>query len=161
LGLNSLRNTRPDILALPYYANGSLGVQVGVTLGLQELLKVSQGIVAGLGRIHTCGFAFDLAVKYSLRRLRRPLPVTLVRAGEYRAEQSRPHHLQVGRAARSRLNVATVGPAFTSLSLAIPGGQWRILYECRKPLTSNATQRKIQRGRFPDGVFLPHVPPRI
>lgn len=158
-------------LALPYFERGSLKAKIkDKPLELREFMKTAQGILAGVGRIHS---------KQLLHLDIKPANILLSSAGTPLVGdfgQSRrlskggtvsfPDTYKWGMAPEIwQTGIATLYSDIYQL-----GG---LLYRCvngdpvfqsqKSALSTNdALQRQILKGRFPDTrFFLPHVPKRI
>lgn len=163
----------PDFvaLALPYFDNGSLAARIKTNpLGLRDLLRLAQSVVAGLTRIHTGGFIhLDLKPSNILfddserplisdfgqsRRLMANGTVTFPAVYKWSMP---PETL--------KLHVATIESDIYQLGLLLyRAANGDLPYTLQKALlkTGAELQHKIERGRFPDRqFFLPHVPRRI
>lgn len=158
-------------LALPYFPDGSLQARIkDKPLGLRDLMKTSQGILHGVGRIHSKGLLhLDL----------KPSNILFNNSGT-------PLIADFGQSRRVSVTGTVTFPAI--YRWAMPPEVWQthvataqsdihqlgaLLYRCANgnPLyelqkaaisTNDELQRRIMKGRFPDSrVFLPHVPKRI
>lgn len=154
-------------LAMPYYSAGSLADRIkDRPLALTELLRVAQGVLAGMAHIHTVGYVhFDI----------KPANVLF-------SETETPMIADFGQARTMANGIVTVDrvdawlvPPETIVSrkgsvLSDVYQAGLLLYSmlngddfCRalRPDKLKA-QELIQRGKFPDRQkFLPHVPKRL
>jgi serine/threonine protein kinase len=158
-------------LALPYFANGSLKPRIKDNpLRLKDLLKMAQGVLAGLARIHSGGF----------------LHLDLKPANILFDDSDSP---LIGDFGQSRKVSATGTVNWPSMySWAMPPEVWDnhvatvesdihqlgvllyrsangdLVYDAQKSAITNNDElhKRIARGKFPNpAVFLPHVPKRI
>ncbi len=161
----------PDIIALimPFYPNGSLMDRIGDRpLQLSEVQRIAQSVLAGLAHIHQIGFIhFDLKpsnVLFSKRnqplvadfgqsRIISPTGVVTVPP---MYETARPPEVIRTSVATTHADIYQVG---LLLYRALNGDPF---YEAQIPANSNALERMIEKGRFPDRHrFMPHVPSRL
>jgi eukaryotic-like serine/threonine-protein kinase len=158
-------------LALPYFANGSLKTRIKHNpLGLKALLKMAQGVTAGLARIHVGSF----------------LHLDLKPANVLFDDSDIP---LIGDFGQSRKVSAAGTVAFPSVyNWCMPPEVWSThvatvlsdiyqlgvllyrsangdrVYNLQKSQITSAgeLQNRVARGKFPDpAIFLPHVPRRI
>ncbi|MFZ0770343.1 MAG: serine/threonine-protein kinase [Candidatus Sulfotelmatobacter sp.] len=157
-------------LALPYFPNGSLQKRIeNSPLDLRQFLKVAQGILAGVARIHSSHF-LHLDIKPSnvfFDAADRPLlgdfgQSRKVAAGTVRFpavyKWAMPPEVWDSHTATFESDVYQLG---VLLYRAVNGDP---LYKAQKAAvsTNDELQRLIRKGRFPNPkVFLPHVPKRI
>lgn len=158
-------------LALPYFEKGSLKARIKDNpLELRELMKTAQGILAGVGRIHSKGL----------------LHLDLKPANILFDNASTPLIGDFGQSRRLSKSGTVIFPA--TYKWAMPPEVWQtgvatvysdiyqlgcLLYRCangdlvfqsqKSAISTNAVlQQQILKGRFPDTrFFLPHVPKRI
>jgi serine/threonine protein kinase len=158
-------------LALPYFANGSLKARISLhPLGLGEFLKVSQGILSGLARIHNAGFLhldlkpanifFDDTFRPLIGDFGQCRRVSPSGAVTYPAmyKWTMPPEVLTSHVATLESDIYQLG---VLLYRSINGDH---LYTAQKSsiASDRELQHRIQRGRFPDHrVFLPHVPKRL
>jgi serine/threonine protein kinase len=158
-------------LALPLFATGSLRSRIDQNpLGLKDSLKVAQGVLAGLSRIHTGGFLhLDLKPANILfDDDDRPLITDFGQSRTMSAtgtvnyppmyKWTMPPEVWASHAATVESDIYQVG----SLLYRVVNGD--VFYKLQRSaiLTDGELLNSIQRGRFPDSrLFLPHVPQRI
>lgn len=158
-------------LALPYYANGSLKGKIKHgPLTSRELMRMSQDVLSGLGRIHTA----------------RRLHLDLKPSNIFFDDSGRALIGDFGQARRISPSGTVTFPAI--YKWAMPPEVWNThaathvsdiyqfglllyraangepLYQQQKSAIADNTtlQSKILKGRFPDRhLFLPHVPKRV
>jgi serine/threonine protein kinase len=160
----------PDIISLvmPFYPNGSLADRIqDRPLQLSELLRVTQGVLAGLAHIHLRGYIhFDVK------------PSNVLFSGK-----NRPMVADFGQSrAISPAGVVTVPPLYMSAQppetintgvatsvadiyhvglLMYRAANGDGFYKAQAPSPA-IVMTKISRGKFPDrNRFMPHVPSRI
>lgn len=158
-------------LALPYFSKGSLKARIkNKPLELKELLKVSQGVLAGVARIHSKRFLhldlkpanilFDDSDKPLVgdfgqtRRVSSGGTVTFPDVYKW----AMPPEVW-------DTHVATVESDIYQLGVLLyRSANGEPVYRSQKSAisTNDDLRRLIMRGRFPDSrFFLPHVPRRI
>ncbi len=158
-------------LALPLFANGSLRSRIDQNpLGLKDSLKVAQGVLAGLSRIHATGFLhLDLKPANVLfDDDDRPLITDFGQSRTMSAtgtvnyppmyKWTMPPEVWTSHAATRESDIYQMGV----LLYRIVNGD--MIYKLQKSKVSDDGNLLdlIQRGRFPDSrLFLPHVPGRM
>src|SRR5690242_1042201 len=164
--------TADDVhLALPLFENGSLKDRIEKhPLGVNDLLRVAQGILDGLGRIHASGFLhldlkpanilFDDADRPLIGDFGQSRKMSAAGTVSYpptykwtMAPETITHHV-----ATRESDIYQIG---TLLYRAVNG---EAIYKSQKSAIANdaALGKLISRGRFPDArFFLPHVPKRL
>lgn len=161
----------PDLISLimPFYPNGSLMDRIrDRPLQLSEVQRVAQGVLAGLAHIHQVGYIhFDLKpsnVLFSKRnqplvadfgqsRIISPTGVVKV-PGMY--EPARPPEVISTGVATILADIYHAG---LLLYRALNGDPF---YWAQIPASSDALERMIKKGKFPDrSRFMPHVPSRL
>jgi eukaryotic-like serine/threonine-protein kinase len=172
VGVEYVCETNDDFhLALPLFANGSLATRIKQhPLGLKDSLKVAQGVLAGLARIHGSGFLhLDLKPANILfDDTDRPLISDFGQSRRMSAtgtinyppmyKWTMPPEVWAAHTAIVESDIYQMG---TLLYRAVNGDS---LYKLQKSAISTDSELLdlIQRGRFPDSkLFLPHVPRRI
>jgi serine/threonine protein kinase len=162
----------PDHIAfaLPYFANGSLQARIEHNpLDLRSFLKMAQGILAGVSRIHAARF-LHLDLKPSnifFDVTDRPLVGDFGQSRKLSGGNVR--FPTVYRWAMPRevwdSHVATVESDIYQLGILLyRAANGDPLYKSQKAAisTNDHLQRLIQKGRFPNPkLFLPHVPKRV
>jgi len=157
-------------LALPYFANGSLQARVKHNpLGLVQFLKVAQGVLAGVARIHTSRF-LHLDLKPSnifFDAAERPLIGDFGQSRKLSGGTVRfpavykwamPPEVWDSHVATVESDIYQLG---VLLYRAVNGDP---LYRSQRAAiaTDGELQGLIRKGRFPNPkLFLPHVPKRI
>jgi eukaryotic-like serine/threonine-protein kinase len=172
VGIEYVCETADDFhLALPLFTNGSLHSRIKQNpLGLKDSLKVAQGVLSGLSRIHTSRFLhldlkpanilFDdddrpLITDFSQSRTM-SANGTVVYPPMYK--WTMPPEVWTSHAATSKSDIYQMG----ALLYRIVNGD--VIYKLQKSRipTDGKLLDLIQRGRFPDSrLFLPHVPGRM
>ena len=172
VGIEYVCETTDDLhLALPLFTNGSLRPRITQNpLGLKDSLRVAQGVLAGLSRIHTSRFLhLDLKPANILfDDDDRPL---ITDFGQSRTMSTNgtvsyppiykwtmPPEVLTSHVATVESDIYQVG----ALLYRVVNGD--AVYSRQKSAISSDGQLVdlIQRGRFPDSkLFLPHVPKRI
>jgi len=157
------------VLALPYYANGSLHDRISTNpLPLRDLLKLAQVLVAALSRIHIARF-LHLDVKPAnvlFDDLDRP---RLSDFGQSRflSANGTVTYPDVYKSCMPpetvTSHVATVESDIYQLgALLYWAANGNPVYEAQKGLSPANLMQRIERGKFPDrDFFLPHIPKRI
>jgi serine/threonine protein kinase len=158
-------------LALPLFANGSLRSRIDQSpLGLKDSLKVAQGVLAGLSRIHASDFLHldlkpanilfdddDRALISDFGQSRRMSSIgTVMYPPVYK--WTMPPEVWTSHVATVESDIYQMGV----LLYRIMNGDG--VYRLQKSAISSDAEllRLIQRGRFPDSrLFLPHVPRRM
>ena len=159
------------ILALPYYANGSLQKRISAhPLPLRALLKLTQVLVAALSRIHVSRFLhLDLKPANVLfDDLDRPLLSDFGQSRRLSATGTvtypdiykwcMPPETLVSHVATVESDIYQLG------ALLYRAANGNGIYEAQKVRLALAAdlQKQIERGKFPDrDFFLPHIPKRI
>lgn len=162
----------PDHIAfaLPYFANGSLQSRIKQNpLSLMQFLKVAQGVLAGVIRIHASRFLhLDLKPSNVLfDATERPLVGDFGQARKLSGgivkfpavyKWAMPPEVWDSHAATVESDIYQLG---VLLYRAVNGDP---LYKSQRAsiLTDGELQQLIRKGRFPNRkLFLPHVPTRI
>jgi serine/threonine protein kinase len=158
-------------VAMPFFAKGSLTDRIkNAPLSIRETLRVAQGVLSGLTRVHTVG-TIHLDVKPSnvlfdnsdnplvadFGQSRRMAAGGIVSVSEMYWRVMPPETLLSGTASIH----ADVYQAGLLLYRMVNGESF---YDAQKALllTPGNTEKMILRGKFPDrSAFLPHVPPRL
>jgi eukaryotic-like serine/threonine-protein kinase len=157
--------------ALPYFSRGSLQRRIkNKPLGLLELLKVAQGILAGVSRIHSAGLLhLDLKPSNILfDDADKPLVADFGQSREVTSDGTVRFPGMYKWAMPPEVwetNIATVQSDIYQLGVLLyRSANGDSVYDLQKSaiLSNSELQRLIKKGRFPDGkFFLPHVPKRI
>jgi eukaryotic-like serine/threonine-protein kinase len=156
-------------LVMPYYRNGSLADRIcDRPLQLGEVLRVTQGVLAGLAHIHLAGFIhFDVKPSNVLfSDMNRPMVADF---GQSRAISASgvvtapPLYLVSQPPETVRTGVATSLADIYHVGLlmyrALNGDPF---FTVQTPPTQALLQAMIARGKFPNrNTFMPHVPPRF
>jgi eukaryotic-like serine/threonine-protein kinase len=157
-------------LALPYFQNGSLQSRIkDRPLGLMQFLKVAQGVLAGMTRIHGNHFlhldlkpsnifsdSADNPVVGDFGQSRRMTTGAVTFPGMYK--WAMPPEVWDTHAASAESDIYQAG---VLLYRAVNGDA---VYRGQKAAisTNDELQRLIRKGRFPNPkFFLPHVPKRV
>jgi eukaryotic-like serine/threonine-protein kinase len=155
-------------LAMPYYAKGSLLERIkDRPLQLTEVMRVAQGVLAGLARIHTSELVHldvkpsnilfsnsEIPMVADFGQARQILPTGIVKVSDIDCWWIPPETIVTGTGSV----LSDVYQAGLLLYSALNGEDY---CEARRPPNA-AVRDKIQRGKFPDrGEFLPHVPRRL
>ncbi|OFW10394.1 MAG: hypothetical protein A3H96_02265 [Acidobacteria bacterium RIFCSPLOWO2_02_FULL_67_36] len=155
-------------LAMRYYPRGSLAPRVAANpLGLRELLRVSDDVLRGVGRIHAAGYihfdikpsnvlltAFGGATVADFGQARAYDPRTGVVTAPQVYRDSFPPELLATGAGTVQSDVYQVG----LLLYRAANGDAR--FKSQIPADPARLLAAIAAGRFPDRrAFLPHVPP--
>ncbi|MBZ5502183.1 MAG: serine/threonine protein kinase [Acidobacteriia bacterium] len=172
VGVEYVCETNDDFhLALPFFANGSLATRIKQhPLGLKDSLKVAQGVLAGLARIHASGFLHldlkpanilfddtDRPLISDFGQSRRMSPTGTINYPPM-YKWTMPPEVWDTHTAIVESDIYQMG---TLLYRAVNGD---LLYKLQKSAISSDGKllKLIQRGRFPDSrLFLPHVPRRM
>ncbi len=156
-------------LAMPYYRNGSLSPRIrDRPLQLSEALRIAQGVLAGLARIHLVGYIhFDIkpsnvlfsntdkpmVADFGQSRSISPTGVVTVPALYFSAHP--PETITTGVATK----LADIYQVGLLLYRALNGDDW---FYTQIPPDRNVLMEKIEHGKFPDrNRFMPHVPKRL
>lgn len=158
-------------IALPYFSNGSLKARIKVNpLSLRELLKVAQGISAGLGRVHSYDYLhldlrpanilFDDTEKPLIGDFGQSRHVSSNGAVNFpdTYKWAMPPEVWNTHAATVESDIYQLGV------LLYRAANGESVYQAQKAAISSDSELrdKILKGQFPDPrVFLPHVPGRI
>lgn len=158
-------------LALPYFVNGSLASRIADNpLGLKELMKLAQGVVAGLSRIHSNGFLhldlkpsnilFDDSEVPLIGDFGQSRKISAAGTVAFPAmyNECMPPEVWTNHAATVEADIHQLGVLLYRSANGEP-----IYRSQRTAITSNAELiDRIARGKFPNRtMFLPHVPKRI
>lgn len=160
----------PDIISLvmPYYQNGSLADRIqDRPLQLSEVLRIAQGVLAGLAHIHLRGYIhFDVKPSNVLfSNKNRPMvadfgqsraisPTGVVMVPPLYMSAQPPETINTGIAT----TVADIYHVGLLMYRAVNGDDF---YKAQTPGPATV-MTKIARGKFPDrNRFMPHIPQRI
>jgi eukaryotic-like serine/threonine-protein kinase len=156
-------------LAMPYYRRGSLSDRIrDRPLRLSEVLRVAQGVLAGLARIHLAGY-IHFVVKPSNVLFSNTDKPMVADFGQSRSISStgvvavpplyftaRPPETTKTGVATSLADIYQVG---LLLYRALNGDEF---FTSQVPSDDAILMEKIERGKFPDtSQFMPHVPKRL
>lgn len=156
-------------LAMKYYPRGSLAARIATgPLGLFDLLRVSDGVLRGVSRIHTAGYLhFDLkpsnvlftetdrAMVADFGQARAFNPATGVVTAPVMYKHSFPPEVVSTGVGTVRSDVYQVG------LLLYRAANGDAIFKSQIPADPQLLDA-IKAGKFPDRrVFLPHVPPRL
>src|SRR5712664_139919 len=172
VGVEYVCETNDDFhLALPLFANGSLRARIQQhPLSLRDSLKIAQGVLAGLARIHASGFLHldlkpanilfddtDRPLISDFGQSRKMSPTgTINYPSMYK--WTMPPEVWAAHTATVESDIYQMGAL---LYRAVNGDA---LHKLQKSAISTDGEllNLIQRGRFPDSrLFLPHVPKRV
>ncbi len=155
-------------LAMPYYEKGSLADRIKVRpLQLSEVMRVAQGVLTGLARIHAAGFVHldvkpanilfsdtEVPMVADFGQARVILPTGLVKVSDVDCWMIPPE--TIGSATGSVMS--DVYQAGLLLYSALNGDDF---CKARRPAKTDVRDR-ISKGKYPDRKqFLPHVPRRL
>src|SRR5712664_19291 len=172
VGIEYVCETKDDFhLALPLFANGSLRARIQQhPLSLRDSLKIAQGVLAGLARIHASGFLHldlkpanilfddtDRPLISDFGQSRKMSPTGTVNYPPM-YKWMMPPEIWTAHAATVESDIYQMGALLYRVVNGDP------FYKLQKTAISNESDllNKIQRGRFPDSRrFLPHVPKRM
>jgi serine/threonine protein kinase len=156
-------------LVMPYYPKGSLADRIQTCpLGLSEVLRVTQGVLAGLAHIHLAGFVhFDVKPSNVLfSNTDRPMVADFGQSRAITASgiitvpplymvSQPPETIKTGVATQ----VADIYHVGLLMYRALNGDDF---FTSQVPNTSSALRASIAAGRFPNrSGFMPHVPKRV
>jgi serine/threonine protein kinase len=172
VGIEYVCETADDFhLALPLFANGSLHSRIKQNpLGLKDSLKVAQGVLAGLSRIHASRF-IHLDLKPANILFGADDQPLITDFGQSRTMSANgivnyppmykwtmPPEVWSSHAATVESDIYQMG----ALLYRVVNGD--VLYKLQKSAipTDGELLSFIQRGRFPDSrLYFPHVPARM
>lgn len=157
-------------LVMPHYARGSLAKRIAAQpLGLHELVRVADGVMRGVIRIHSAGsIHFDLKPSNVLfSDLDEPMVADF--------GQARQFNRATGTATPPRIYVPSFPPELLTASVATihtdiyqlglllyRSVNSDVIFKAQIPPDRTLLGDRISRGKFPDRkIFLPHVPLRI
>jgi len=159
------------VLAMPHYPNGSFAGRIRTNpITTRELIRISQGVLHGIGQIHAAGFVhFDIKPSNVLfdgansplvsdfGQARKVPPSGLVSTLPPIYELVIPPEVYTTASGSFLSDIYQAGVLFYR---AINGSQ---MYEVQfKGLDDLTVARKVAQGKLPDrNLFLPNVPPRI
>lgn len=156
-------------LVMPYFRNASLADRIqDRPLQLSEVLRITQGVLAGLAHIHLAGFIhFDVKPSNVLfSNTGRPMvadfgqsraiaPTGVVTVPRLYMVSQPPETIRTG-VATSVADIYHVGLLMYRALNSDP------IFTSQVPPTQALLQAQISAGRFPDrNRFMPHVPSRI
>jgi serine/threonine protein kinase len=155
-------------IAMPYYQRGSLTDQIAASpLAVSEIIRVGQGVLAGLAHIHAAGYIhFD--IKPSNVLISTTGTALVADFGQSRAISS-GGAVTVPQLYRTCVPPEAFSGAVTLLADVYQAGLllWRAMngeseWERQIPADPNDLPSKIVTGRFPNRQrFLPHIPARL